>query len=155
MSPIFIILLSVIGIILLLAEFFLIPGISIAGIGGFISIIISVIFAFKFKLWFGYLITIFDVVSLGIILYFLFRKKTFDRIGLQEVIDGKVINVDKEKVKEGDTGITITRLNPIGKVLVNNGIYEGKSIDRTYIDQNKEIEIVKIINNQLIVKLKT
>lgn len=155
MSPIFIILLSLIGIILLIAEFFLIPGISIAGIGGFISIIISVVFAFKFKLWFGYLVTIFDIVSLAIILYFLFRKRTFDKIGLQEVIDGKVINVDKEKVKEGDSGLTITRLNPIGKVLVNDEIYEGKSLDGTYIDQNKEIEIVKIENNQLIVKLKT
>jgi len=155
MSPIWVIILSLIGIILLLVEFFLIPGISIAGIGGFLSIIISVIFAFKIKIWFGYLLTGFDGLILFLLLYFLFRKKTFDKIGLQEVIDGKVVIVDNNKVKVGDTGMTVTRLNPIGKVMVNNVIYEGKSLDGTYIDQNKEIEIVKILNNQLIVKTKS
>jgi len=155
MSPLFIIFLSILGIILLLAEFFLIPGISIAGIGGFLSVVLSVIFAFKFKIWFGYIITIFNVISLAIILYFLFRKKTFDKIGLQEVINGKFLVIDKEKIKEGDVGITVTRLNPVGKVLVNNVLYEAKSLDGTYIEQNKDIEIVKIVNNQLIVKLKS
>ena len=69
MSPIWVIILSLIGIILLLVEFFLIPGISIAGIGGFLSIIISVIFAFKIKIWFGYLLTGFDGLILFLLLY--------------------------------------------------------------------------------------
>jgi membrane-bound ClpP family serine protease len=59
--------------------------------------------------------------------------------------------MEEGKIKIGDKGKTITRLNPMGRVMVGNEHYEAKSIDKL-IDQNTEVEIVKIESNKIIVK---
>jgi len=51
------------------------------------------------------------------------------------------------------TGKTITRLAPIGTVVVEDNRYEGHSIG-PYINQNTEIEVVKVAASYLIVKPK-
>ena len=68
-------------------------------------------------------------------------------------MDSKVDTVGAEegKVRTGDRGITVTRLAPGGKVLVNGEYYEAKSID-ILIDPKKDIEVIRIDDNKLIVK---
>jgi membrane-bound ClpP family serine protease len=71
---------------------------------------------------------------------------------LKSTIDGKTNIINKERVKKGDQGITITRLAPMGRVLINDENVEAKS--EQFIDQNVEIEVEKILDNKIIVKLK-
>jgi len=82
-----------------------------------------------------------------------FRTKTWKRLGLVGEINGKITPFEEEKIKVGDTGKTITRLNPIGKVQVNDIICEAKSTG-SFIEENKEIEVIKVLKTQIVVKLK-
>lgn len=72
---------------------------------------------------------------------------------LKSEIDGTVPKVEEENIKVGDTGVTITRLAPIGKIKINDIVVEGKSTGQL-IDQQTEIEVIKILKNQIIVKSK-
>ena len=54
-------------------------------------------------------------------------------------------------IKVGDTGISITRLGPIGKVMIGEVKCEGQSIG-PYIDENTSIEVVQVKTNHVIVK---
>jgi membrane-bound ClpP family serine protease len=81
------------------------------------------------------------------------KSGTWKRVMLTSEIDGKVdlIHKDEGKIKAGDLGVTVTRLNPVGKVIVNGEYYEAKSQDKL-IDQNIEIEVIIVESNRLIVK---
>ena len=95
-------------------------------------------------------------VASFITIYFVLKTKTWNRIMLKTSIDGKVNVVEKENpnVKVGDIGETVTRLNPMGRVLVNGENFEGKSED-IFIDQQSKVEVTKVLSNKIIVKLKT
>ena len=74
-------------------------------------------------------------------------------MGLKANIESRNLPFDTEKIHAGDTGMTITRLAPVGKAVVNDIICEAKSIGG-YINQNTNIEVVKVLNTQIIVKPK-
>ena len=60
---------------------------------------------------------------------------------LNSKIEGNVTTiVYEEKIKAGDVGKSLTRLNPIGKVMVNDIVLEGKS-SVGFIDENSEIVV--------------
>ena len=71
---------------------------------------------------------------------------------LDSNINGNVGDVKHDaSFKVGDHGKTITRLAPIGKAMINDKIVEAKSITG-FINENTEIEIVKIQNTNVVVK---
>lgn len=158
MSIALIIFLILLGIILFLIEFLLVPGITIAGIGGAILIIGSVIMSYHYH---GTAIGNYTLLGTAIIvfltIYFVLKSRTWKKIMLHTKIEGKVNVVNDEKseskVNIGDLGETVTRLNPMGKVFVNGEYYEAKSQDK-FIDQKTRIEIIKVLKNKLIVKSK-
>jgi membrane-bound ClpP family serine protease len=157
MSMTLIIFLILLGIVLFLIEFLLVPGITIAGIGGAILMVGGVILAYHHHgTAVGNYTLIGTAVMAFVTIYFVLKSKTWNRIMLHTKIEGKVNVVDKEipNVKVGDIGETVTRLNPIGKVLINGEYFEGKSEDKL-IDQRSKIEVIKVLSNKVIVKLKT
>ena len=152
-----IIFLIILGIILFLIEFLLVPGITVAGIGGAILMIGGVIMAYHFHgTAAGNYTLIGTAVASFITIYFVLKTKTWNRIMLKTSIDGKVNVVERENpnVKVGDIGETVTRLNPMGRVLVNGEYFEGMSEDK-FIDQRSKVEVTKVLSNKIIVKLKT
>lgn len=70
---------------------------------------------------------------------------------LDSAIDSKVETVDDEKIHVGDTGITIGRLAPTGKVKVSGEVVEAQSTGG-FIDHNTEIKVLKILSNKIIVE---
>jgi membrane-bound ClpP family serine protease len=71
---------------------------------------------------------------------------------LNSKIDGIVNEGPGENtINPGDKGVTLTRLNPMGKVKVNEIIIEGKSIGG-YLNPKTEIEVIKVTGSQAIVK---
>ena len=149
-----IILLIVLGLFLFLVEFMLLPGVTIAGIAGSISMIGAVMLAFHYYgNTVGFLVLGILLVLIVITVVLMLKWGTWKKIILTSEIDGKVDNVRAEegRVKSGDRGRTITRLNPMGKVQVNDEFYEGRSLDR-YVDQNVDIEVIQVESNRLIVK---
>ena len=153
MSILGIILLILLGVLLFLVEFFIIPGVTLAGIGGAILLGLAVFISYRthgttvgnYTLLIVLIIT---VIAMVVAL----RSKTWRRFMLKTNIDSKVeVGLEDHKIKPGDSGITATRLAPIGMVTVNNITIEGKSIGG-FLDPNTKIEVVKVLGTQVIVK---
>ena len=152
MSAFAIILLIILGLLLLLIEFAVIPGVTIAGIGGFILLAGSVFIAFKeYGPATGYLTLSFVLVASPLMLYYFFKSSAGKKMVLDSMIDSKVENINIEKIKVGDTGKTIGRLAPSGKVRVNGETVEAQSTG-SFIDHNTEIVVLKILTNKIIVE---
>lgn len=148
-----IILFIVIGALLMLLEVLVIPGTTVAGIGSVILLGLGVYFSYSIYgtntgNWVLGGTIAFVILSLVISL----RAKTWKRFMLNSSVDGQVNLIDNE-IKPGDTGITVSRLNPMGKILINNEYYEARAINEI-IDPNTEVVITKISGNTLIVKSK-
>ncbi len=152
MSILTIILLILLGLVLLLIEFAVIPGITIAGVGGFLLLIISVYVAFSELGRVGGFVTLAVVLILApVMIYYFFKSRTGKKMILQKNIEGKIDLINDEKILVGDTGKTIGRLAPMGKARVNGEIVEAQSVGG-FVDQHADIEVVKILSNKIIVK---
>ncbi len=66
-------------------------------------------------------------------------------------INSKVNEIKINNIKIGDTGKTISKLSPIGKVEINDEYYQAESISG-YLDPGKDIVVKKILKNKIIVK---
>jgi len=152
MSIFAIILLILLGLVLLLIEFAVIPGVTIAGIGGFLCLIASVYIAFNDLGTGAGFITLAVVLLLApAMIYYFFKSRTGKKMILEKNIDGKVELINIEKIKIGDTGKTIGRLAPTGKVRVNGEVVEAQSTG-SFIDHNTRIKVLKIVSNKIIVE---
>lgn len=150
-------LIILLGIIFLLVEIFLIPGITVSGIAGIVFIAGGIVYAYKYMGPsagnFTLLISVFMLMASFL---FLIKSKSLRHIALNTNIDSKVDISDLKKINAGDTGITISRLNPIGKVSINGLTVEAKSIDGEMIDEETEIEVIKVEwSNVLVAKVTT
>ncbi len=147
-----IILLIGLGLLLLLIEFAVIPGVTIAGIGGFILLGISVYIAFiEYGTGIGFLTLAFVLIASPILIYSLFQSKTGKRMILESLIDSKVETDISEKIHVGDLGKTIGRLAPSGKAKINGEVVEAVSTGG-FVDHNTEIKVLKILSNKIIVE---
>lgn len=153
MSILAIILLILLGIFLFIVEFLLVPGITIAGIGGALLMAAAVYFAYTTH---GNTVGNYTLVATLILTVgggaYVLRAKTWRRLMLDKGIDSKVeVGLEEGKIKVGDQGESITRMAPIGKVLINGIVVEGKS-QRGFLDQHTPVEVIKVLNTQVIVK---
>jgi len=150
-----VIILILLGILLFLIEFLIIPGTTVAGIGGLILMAGGIYLAFEnFGPQTGFLVLIATLIVSVVILFIALRSNTWKRIMLNTNVEGNVNEgPDEGKINPGDVGITMTRMNPMGKVKVNGIVLEGKS-ESGYIDPHKEVIIKKMIGFQVIVKTK-
>jgi membrane-bound ClpP family serine protease len=152
MEIITVILLILLGVVLLLVEFLLIPGISIAGVGCLISFGIAVFLAFRyFGNLVGIIVLLIILVTVPLFLYFLFKGKATKHMMLQTDIDGKMKNVDEELIHTGDLGVTIGRLAPSGKAVIKGITLEVRSTS-TLIDPQTKIKVLKIEGNSVYVE---
>jgi len=145
----------VIGLLFLVLEILVIPGVGIAGVIGFILIAVGVWQAYAGHGMVAGHLTLGGTVVLSVLtLVFSIRSKTWKRIALSTSIDSKVNVIDKDKIRPGDIGRTVSRLAPMGKAMINGELYE-VSTNGDFIDQQTEIEVVNIEYNKIIVKRKS
>jgi membrane-bound ClpP family serine protease len=152
MSIALIIILIVVGLALMVVEVVVLPGITVSGIAGALLIGCGVYLTYK---WFGStagtIALIFAAILFIIFLIYALRAKTWDRLSLHSEIDGRVNVVDTNDIKTGDKGMTVSRLAPIGKILIHGKLMEGKS-EFGLIDENREIEVVHVNESTIIVQ---
>ncbi len=152
MSLFAIILLILLGLLLLLIEFAVIPGVTIAGIGGFLMLGASVYIAFdQYGTLAGFITLAIVLILAPVMIYYFFKSRAGKKMVLNAKIDGNVGAIKQEKIKVGDVGKTIGRLAPMGKVRINNETVEAQSTG-LLIDQNTEIKVIKILSNKIIVE---
>jgi membrane-bound ClpP family serine protease len=148
-----IILLVVLGILLFVIEFLLVPGVTIAGIGGLVLTVLGVYKAFDdFGSTVGIWVLIGTVILSVFVIAMSLRARTWSRLMLKTNVKGTVDkDISEEQIKVGDFGITLTRLAPMGKIKVNDIAREAKSLEG-YIDEHSEIEVLSIEGTRISVK---
>ncbi|HKJ43097.1 MAG TPA: NfeD family protein [Sunxiuqinia sp.] len=152
MTILIILFLIFLGVILLLLEFVVIPGITIAGIGGIILLGASVYFAFdKYGVIPGIITLAFVLIAVPMLIYRIFKSRTGKKMMLNSEIDGHVEKVDDQVIHIGDEGITIGRLAPTGKVRINNLSMEAKSAVG-FVDPQVKIKVIEVLRTQVIVE---
>ncbi len=139
------------GIILFLIEIFVIPGISIAGIGAFFCLIYANYFAFSNLGNTAGFITLAAsaIACVGTLILFM-KSKTLDKIALKKNITSTIDNEAELSVKEGDSGIAVTRLALIGMADINGHHVEVKSVDG-FIDEKTPIVVSRIADGTILV----
>lgn len=151
---IIILILVLLGLALIMVEIFFLPGITIAGIGGGIILVGGIVYAFHYMGENAGYITIGTSAVLGVGTFiFLIKSKTLDRISLKTDITSKIDQSDRLHIKVGDQGVTLSRINPIGKAEFENElVIEVKSFTGEFIDTEVEIEVVKTDNFSILVQ---
>lgn len=132
MEWLIVLMLILIGAILVVLEILVLPGINVAGILGFISIIAGVYFGYAYYGGVtGHLILAGTVVFGFGMTWYVLRTKTWKRLSLDTRLEGTVEGI-------GDSASTTISPNftfPIGA--------------------KRPVEVVKVLRNKVIVQLKT
>ena len=145
--------LLLLGILLLLLEILFVPGTTIVGVGGIILLAIGIYLSY------AYLGTIAGHISLAscvvvviLSLAVLLKGNTWKRMALDSSIDSRSLVNMSTQVAVGDRGVTVSRLNPMGKALFGEKMLE-VTADGEFVDEAKDIEVVKVEQNKIKVKI--
>ena len=149
-----IIILISLGLVFILLEIFVLPGSAVLGIIGLGLMAAGVWSTYdNFGTEAGHY-TLVGVAFFSILsLYYALKSNTWKKLMLNAKIKGKVNTFDKNLIGVGDTGITVSRLAPMGKASINDNYCEVQTI-ADFIDENTEITVVKVEGNSVFVKAK-
>lgn len=147
-----------IGIILLLLEFFVIPGFGLAGIFGILLTCLSVIMVF------GGIYDALNAIAKMIVISVFFivalyklgpKFKLFDELILKESLSTEAgfVAVDLDKYKDllNLEGITVSPLRPSGIVKIGDQRYEVVS-DGEYIERNQRVVVIAVEGTKIVVR---
>lgn len=148
-----VIILIILGILLFVIEFLLVPGVTVAGIGGLILTVFGVYKAFNdFGSTTGAWVLIGTLMLSVFVIVMSLRARTWNRLMLKTNIKGTVdTDLTDDQIKVGDQGKSLTRLAPMGKIIINDLVREAKSTEG-YIDEHTEIEVVSVLGTRISVK---
>lgn len=153
LNIIVVIALVVLGVVFLLIEIFLLPGVSIAAIAGALFTVGGIVYAYMFiGNTAGTISLVSAVLLLSLTFVWLVKSKSLQKIGLKTNIEETVDNSSLKTLHPGDKGTAVSRLNPIGKVMINDVMVEGKSFDGEFIDEESQIEVIKVDTYHVLVK---
>jgi membrane-bound ClpP family serine protease len=140
-----IITLIAIGVVLLLAELLLIPGIGISGILGLLSLGGAIFIAFFYhSQGMGIVVLAISIVICVAGVWYALRAKTWKRLSLSHEIAAKAVPLPQEQgIQIGMKGRTLGRLIPSGKArfgAIDTEVYAFQGV----IDPGTEVEVVQI-----------
>ena len=140
-----------VAILLLLLEIFLLPGVTVAGIGGALFAIGGVIYAYSVGTVTGHITLASSIVLFMGVFGWLLRAKSFHRVALNTNVDSTLTSTRDLGLQIGDTGITLSRLAPIGKARFAQTIVEAKT-QEDFIDEQTPVVIVRIDGYNVVVE---
>lgn len=147
-----IIVLIIIGLLFLLLEILVIPGTTFVGAIGIISMVIGIWQAYEvYGATAGHLTLLATLLFSAFGVYYSLRGNTWKKAMLSSSIDSQVNTLNIEEIAPGMKGKTVSRLAPMGKAIFNDKYYEVQSASG-FIDENTEIEIIRIENNKIFIK---
>lgn len=148
-------LLLIVGIVFFLMELFLLPGISVAGVVGLLSTAGAIAYAYiHVGVWAGTLTLIIGLMAFALMAWWFMRSKALDKMTLKTGIDGKIDPLQGLDIHPGDTGCTLSRLAPMGKVRVNGGTVEAKT-NGEFIDEGTDIVVLEVYKTNVLVASKS
>lgn len=150
MDIILVITFIVLGTAFFVLEIFFLPGVSIGGIVGTLFTGAGIWYAFaKLGITAGWIVVVVSVLVLLFAIIYFIKGKPLDKMALDKELESNNF-YDMSKVAVGDTGITLSRLAPMGKVLIKGEEYEAKFCEG-FLDRAVDIEVIDIDGNVVIV----
>lgn len=144
-------LLVVFGVALMVLELFLIPGFGIAGVCSLLSCAAGVVLAYmRISPMAGHLTLIAVFILLGLSILIFLRSRSLDKMALKTDITDRVDLTSGLDIKPGDKAVTISRLAPMGKILVDGHELEAKSTG-DFVAQQQEVTVVRVEGNTIVV----
>jgi membrane-bound ClpP family serine protease len=141
------------GLLLVIVEVIFIPGTTLVGVLGFISMIVGVIFAFRyFGNETGWIALGGATAASGVLFYIAFRTNVWRRFAINTSIDSKVNEVEALKFGVGMEGTALSALRPFGKGEFGNNVAEVRTLG-DYVEAGRRIRIIKVLTNQIIVEI--
>ena len=132
-----------IAILLLILELFFLPGVSVAGFASVVFYGVALYYAFsRMGMVVGITALAVAVILTIFIIWYFMRSRTLDKMSLHTNIESTAPTRVNERVQVGDSGVTLSRLNPMGRVLVGDVTVEARSFD--YIDEGVKVRITKV-----------
>lgn len=163
------ILIFFVGIILLIVEFFVIPGFGVAGISGILLIILGLMFSMLNNVNFdfsnvpleaiatSFIVVVFSIL-LGLIMVYYIAKAVFGTWKFSLALnatqpheEGFVATTYDTKSFIGKTGVCVTILRPSGKVEIDDDWYDAVAAN-SYIEQGEKVKVIRSNNTQLVVE---
>ena len=143
----------IVGILLLVAELVLLPGISVAGIGAFLSLAVAAVYGFFLYGILGGSVVLAAIIIVAVAAVVVsLRANTWQRLSLKSTIDAtSTPTPEQNDIRIGQRGETLTRLAPMGKVQVGDVTVEAKSVD-AYIDPRQVVEVIGYDNTAVVVR---
>ena len=147
-----IILLFALAIALIIVELVFIPGFGVAGILSIGCVGVAIFLSYSnFAPVVGHIVVGLSVVMYVSVMVIGLKSGTWSRVSLQETVASTVNDNPFEGVSVGDCAMTMSRLAPMGKVVINQRQFEAKSMS-SYIDSDQEVVVVGFQDNCLMVK---
>ena len=142
MNTTLIIIVLLLGILLLTLEIVALPG-GVAGFFGTALIVFGVWQTYDlFGNNIGTIVLLCCIALCALLLAIFMKRKTWNRFSLNEESDSRV-NQLESNVKVGSKGVTISRLAPTGKALIDGDQVEVHAVNK-FIDPDRTIEVVGI-----------
>lgn len=151
MSLTFIIIILIIGLALITLEIVVLPG-GIAGVFGLLLI--------GFGTWQTYLnygphagsiVLAGSIIVCVAMLVILLKSRTWNKFSLEAESDSKVNQIDQSAISVGARGVTIARLAPTGKALIDGEQVEVHAVNK-FIDPDRPIEVIAVEGYRIDVK---
>ncbi|MFI3292660.1 MAG: NfeD family protein [Rikenellaceae bacterium] len=144
--------LILLGLIFMLVEMLLLPGVTIGALLSVASFVGAIYVAFDALGSMAGVATIIASLALSLIAFFwAIRTGVWKHISLKEQVGGASSQSPAEKVAVGSRGVTMSRLSPMGSAKFGDVIIEAKSLD-SFIDPKCEVEVVGYDNAAVVVK---
>ena len=151
MELLIILLLLICGMALLVLELVLIPGTTIAGLGGIALTVWGFIRLYaQYGTTTGSIVLAMDILLCIILIIYSLKAKTWKKLAQKEEIVSKV-NEITTAIKKGDKGITITRLAPMGTAEINGAKME-VCAETSFVNPDTEITVIEVDGNKIKVK---
>lgn len=147
-----ILLLILCGVILVIIELIFVPGTTVLGILGLVSMVSGVVIAFSnYGKVTGFWVLTGTVVFSVLALVYSLRAGTWQRFALKSKIESRVNEGEKLDLKLGMQGKLISDLRPIGTAEFLDKLYEVQT-NGNYLEAGVHVEIINLSDNKIVVK---
>ncbi|MDO4190742.1 MAG: NfeD family protein [Bacteroidales bacterium] len=142
----------IVGILLWVAEIFLLPGLTVAAIFGTVFMGASVWLSFThLGIVAAALVFVINLLSLAVAVYFFMRSRALDKMSLDTVLPGKAAENKQQEFSVGEEGVTVSRLAPYGKAEFGGKAVEVK-VNQGFVENNTPVRIRTINDNIIVVE---
>lgn len=151
------IILALLGFGAIILEFF-VPSAGVIGLLGGGMVVTGIVFTYlNYGRLAGSIFLLISAIIGPIILILYFKLFPGSIIGRKLILKKELKNSDGFKagkimeIKEGDVGMTLTKLRPVGSCIFKDEIVD-VSTNGEFIDKDRKITVVEIVGNKVIVE---